>query len=67
MEDPAVADQFLKRETMMVNQVEAATTELQPQQEVVELQLSGGLLYLVHCHGLPLEELVCHTPPLGRG
>ena len=28
--DPAVADQFLKGETMMVHQVEAATSELQP-------------------------------------
>ena len=31
VEDPAVADQFLKGETMMVHQVETATTELQPQ------------------------------------
>ena len=31
VEDLAVADQFLKGETMMVHQVEAATTELQPQ------------------------------------
>ena len=29
--DPAVADQFLKRETIMVHQVEAATRELQLQ------------------------------------
>ena len=29
--DPAEVDQFLKGETMMVHQVEAATTELQPQ------------------------------------
>ena len=27
----------------------------------MELQLSGGCLYLVHCHGLPLEELVRHS------
>ena len=31
VEDLAVADRFLKGETMMVHQVEAATTELQPQ------------------------------------
>ena len=45
VEDQAVADLFLKGETLM--QVEAATNELQPQQEVVQLQLSGGCLYLV--------------------
>ena len=27
----------------------------------MELQLTGGCLYLVHCHGLPLEELVRHV------
>ena len=43
-----MADQFLKGETLLVHQVEAATNELQPQQEVVQLQLSGGCLYLVH-------------------
>ena len=31
VEDPAVADQFSKGETMMVHQVEATTTKLQPQ------------------------------------
>ena len=31
VEDPAVADQFLKGETMRVHQVEATTTKLQPQ------------------------------------
>ena len=30
----------------------------------MELQLSGGCLYLVHCHGLPLEELVRHSQVL---
>ena len=30
VEDLAVADQFLKGETMMVHQVEAAISELQP-------------------------------------
>ena len=28
--------------------------------EVMELQLTGGCLYLVHNHGLPLEELVSY-------
>ena len=57
--DLAVADRFFKGETMTVHQVEATTSELQLHHL---LQLSGGCLYLVHCHGLPLsvEELVCH-------
>ena len=60
VEDPAVADQFLKGETMTVHQVEAATTELQLHNLLLGLQLTGGCLYLVHHHGLPLEELVRH-------
>ena len=56
--DPAVADQFLKGETMTVHQVKAASSELQPQQEVEQLQLAVGRLHLVHC---PLEVLVCHS------
>ena len=56
--DPAVADQFLKGETMTVHQVKAAASELQPQQEVEQLQLAVGRLHLVHC---PLEVLVCHS------
>ena len=55
-----MADQFLKGETMTVHQVEAATTELQLHDLLLGLQLSGGCLYLVHHHGLPLEELVRH-------
>ena len=67
-----MADQFLKGKTMMVHRVEAATSELQLHHL---LQLSGGCLYLVHRHGLPLnvEELVRHGQVLhweeggGRG
>ena len=55
-----MADQFLKGETMTVHQVEAATTELQLHNLLLGLQLTGGCLYLVHHHGLPLEELVRH-------
>ena len=55
-----MVDQFLKGETMTVHQVETATTELQLHNLLLGLQLSGGCLYLVHHHGLPLEELVRH-------
>ena len=40
--DPAVADQFLKGETMTVHQVKAASSELQPQQEVEQQSSSPG-------------------------
>ena len=53
-----MVDQFLKGETMTVHQVETATTELQLHNLLLGLQLSGGCFYLVHHHGLPLEELV---------
>ena len=43
---------------MSVHQVEATTTELQLHDPLLGLQLSGGCLYLVHHHGLPLEEPV---------
>ena len=43
---------------MTVHQVKAAASELQPQQEVEQLQLAVGRLHLVHC---PLEVLVCHS------
>ena len=36
--DPPVGDQFCKGETIMVQKAEAATRELQPQQEVVQLK-----------------------------
>ena len=55
-----MVDQFLKGETMTVHQVETATTELQLHNLLLGLQLSGGCFYLVHHHGLPLEELVRH-------
>ena len=55
-----MADQFLKGETMTVHQIEAATSELQLHNLLVGLQLTGGCLYPVHHHGLPLEELVRH-------
>ena len=44
-EDPAVADQFLKGETMTVHQVEAATSKLQPAELQLGAQLAGGRLY----------------------
>ena len=66
VEDPAVADQFLKGETVTVHQVEATTSELQLHDLLLGLQLSGGCLYLVHHHGLPLEELVRHSWVLHR-
>ena len=47
-EDPAVADQFLKGETMTVHQVEA-------------------VVQLVHCHCLPLEEMIRRGWGRGRG
>ena len=56
-----MADQFLKGETVTVHQVEATTSELKLHDLLLGLQLSGGCLYLVHCHGLPLEKLVCHS------
>ena len=56
-----MADQFLKGETMTVHQVEATTSELQLHDLLLGLQLSGGCLYLVHHHGLPLEELVRYS------
>ena len=56
-----MVDQFLKGETMTVHQVETATTELQLHNLLLGLQLTGGCLYLVHHHGLPLEELVRHS------
>ena len=40
--DPAVADQFLKGETMTVHQVKAAASKLQPQQEVEQQSSSPG-------------------------
>ena len=45
-EDPAVADQYLKGETLTVHQVKAATSELQPQLELFRKQLQD-LFYLV--------------------
>ena len=55
-----MADQFLKGETMTVHWVEATTNELQLHGLLLGLQLTGGCLYPVHHHGLPLEELVRH-------
>ena len=48
---------------MHLDKVKAVNSELQPQQEVMQLQLAVDRLHLVqvHCHGLPLEELVCHS------
>ena len=40
-----VAEQFLKGETMAVYQVEAATSELQPAELQLGLQLAGGRRY----------------------
>ena len=49
---------------MTVHQVEATTTELQLHNLLLGLQLTDGYLNLVHCHGLPLEELVRHSQVL---
>ena len=43
-----------------MHQVKAANSELQLLDLLLRLQLAGGRLHLVHRHGLPLEELVCH-------
>ena len=66
VEDPAVADQFLKGKTVTVHQVEATTSELQLHYLLLGLRLSDGCLYLMHHYGLPLEELVCHSRVLHR-
>ena len=55
--DPAVTDQYFKG---TMHQVKAANSELQLLDLLLRLQLAGGRLHLVHRHGLPLEELVCH-------
>ena len=65
-EDPAMADQFLKGETMSVYQVVAATRELQLHNLLLKLQFSASRRYLLHRHCLPLEELVCHGWVLSR-
>ena len=60
-EDPDVADQFLKGETVTVHldKVKAVNSKLQLHNLLLGLQLAVDRLHLVqvHCPGLPLEVL----------